>query len=94
MELPLSNAMVTFVVPMPDSWSEKKCKVFDGKPHQSDRGPDLDNFLKALGDALYKNDSCIWDVHVRKIWGYDGKIIIEQPKIASACKKREKRSLL
>lgn len=91
MELALSNAMVTFVVPMPDSWSEKKRKALDGKPHQPEGGPDLDNFLKALGDALYKNDSYIWDIHVRKIWGYEGKIIIEQNKIADVCKKGGKR---
>lgn len=92
--LPLYGGMVTFVVPMPKSWPAKKCMEFDGRPHQPEGGPDLDNFLKALGDALYQNDSCIWDIHVRKVWGHDGKIIIEQPKIASACKKREKRSLL
>jgi Holliday junction resolvase RusA-like endonuclease len=78
MELPLSNASVTFIVPMAESWSKKKRKQFDGKPHQPKGGPDLDNFLKALGDALYKNDSCIWDVHIRKVWGYEGKIIIDQ----------------
>jgi len=76
-ELSFSGAMVTFIIPMPESWSDEKRKMFDGKPHQSKKGPDLDNFLKALGDALYKNDSCIWDIHVRKIWGYEGKIIIE-----------------
>lgn len=91
MDLPVSGSIVIFVISMPESWSNKKRKAFDGKPHQPEGGPDADNFLKALGDALYKNDSCIWDIHIRKVWGYEGKIIIEENNIASACKGRGKR---
>jgi Holliday junction resolvase RusA-like endonuclease len=39
--------------------------------------PDLDNCLKALSDAIYTNDSGIYDIHVTKLWGKEGKIKIE-----------------
>lgn len=74
--LPSYLGHVTFVLPMPDSWSLKKKKAMDGKAHMN--VPDLDNLLKALGDAVYGDDSGIWDVRVTKRWGYEGKIIIEE----------------
>jgi Holliday junction resolvase RusA-like endonuclease len=74
MELPVIGAHVTFVLPMPQSWSEKKRLTMDGKPHQ--QTPDLDNMCKALADALYGNDSVLWDVRITKVWGRTGKIII------------------
>lgn len=74
-ELPCFGAHVTFILPMPASWSRKKKATHNGKPHMSK--PDLDNCLKALGDAVYKDDSGIYDIHVTKLWGREGKIIIE-----------------
>lgn len=74
-ELPLSNAHVTFVLPMPKSWSKKKRAKMDGKPHQSKK--DVDNLLKSLLDAVYEDDSCVWDVRVTKVWGKEGGIEIE-----------------
>ena len=73
--LPCYGSHVTFVLPMPDSWSEKKKKQFDGQPHT--QSVDLDNLLKGLCDAIYGNDSVIYDIHVTKRWGREGKIIIE-----------------
>lgn len=73
--LPCSEAHIIFVLPMPESWSEKKRLEMDGSKHENK--PDLDNLLKALGDAIYKNDSCIWDARITKRWGREGKIIIE-----------------
>ena len=70
-----SGAHVVFILPMPQSWSKKKKLEMDGSKHEDK--PDLDNLLKALGDALYDNDSCIWDVRITKRWGREGKIIIE-----------------
>lgn len=46
-----------------------------GKPHT--KKPDIDNLCKALLDALYKDDSKIWDLRVTKIWGYEGQIEIK-----------------
>jgi Holliday junction resolvase RusA-like endonuclease len=76
-ELPYFGAHVTFILPMPESWSEKKKKQFNGKPHQLKRKNDWDNLGKALSDAIYGEDSMIWDIHITKRWGKEGKIIIE-----------------
>jgi Holliday junction resolvase RusA-like endonuclease len=76
--LPCYGANVTFVLPIPSSMSNKKKKALEGRPHM--KRPDLDNLLKALGDSLYQDDSGIYDIHVRKIWGLEGKIIIEDVK--------------
>jgi len=74
-QLPLSGGHVIFVLPMPDSWSKKKKNLFDGKAHS--QTPDLDNLIKAIGDAVYADDSGIWDIHVTKLWGSEGRIIVE-----------------
>lgn len=63
-----------FIVPMPKSWSKKKKSEFEGKPHM--QRPDLSNFLKALEDCLYKEDSIIHEIDIKKRWGYEGKIIV------------------
>ncbi|NWC66026.1 RusA family crossover junction endodeoxyribonuclease [Cedecea sp. P7760] len=75
-ELPECGYHVIFVLPMPPSWSKKKQAEYDGKPHQS--RPDKDNLEKALLDALFGEDSHIWDGRVSKIWGTTGKIIIRE----------------
>ena len=75
-KFPCEEAHVTFVLPMPDSWSPKEKIKMEGKKHQS--APDVDNLLKGLADAVYKNDSCVWDVRITKIWGYEGKIVIKE----------------
>lgn len=74
-QLPESDVHVTFVLPMPESWSEKKKTEMDGKPHQ--QKPDRSNLMKALEDALYQDDAKLWDSRSSKIWGREGKIIIE-----------------
>ncbi|QLN89177.1 RusA family crossover junction endodeoxyribonuclease [Citrobacter freundii] len=66
-ELPESGSHVTFILPMPASWSKKKQAEFNGKPHQVK--PDFDNMIKALMDAIYENDAHIWDVRASKAWG-------------------------
>ncbi|HHE5968712.1 TPA: RusA family crossover junction endodeoxyribonuclease [Citrobacter braakii] len=78
-ELPESGSHVTFILPMPASWSKKKRAEFNGKPHQAK--PDFDNMMKALMDAIYENDAHIWDVRVSKSWGETGRIIIEELKV-------------
>ena len=72
-QLPDSFA-VEFVIPLPNSWSEKKKKIMIGKPHQTT--PDLSNLLKSLEDALRAEDKEIWDVHASKRWGERGEIKI------------------
>jgi len=63
---------VIFFVPMPKSWTKKKCLEMDGKPHQS--RPDIDNYLKALFDAVCSEDSHIHKVTARKVWSTKGMI--------------------
>ena len=72
--LPVAGWHVTFIMPMPRSWSESKKRVYDGMPHQ--QRPDKDNLEKALLDALFEDDSMVWDGRVTKRWGRVGMIII------------------
>jgi len=71
-EIPESGATVIFGMPMPKSWSKKKKAVFLGKAHQ--QKPDIDNLLKAILDAIFKDDSGVWDIHAVKIWADVGYI--------------------
>lgn len=73
-ELP-SEYKITFFVPMPKSWSQKKRNKMRGMPHQ--QRPDLDNLIKAFQDALLDNDSFIWHVDKKKLWGDVGYIEVE-----------------
>jgi Holliday junction resolvase RusA-like endonuclease len=76
--VPESGAHITFVLPMPQSWSKKKRVAMDGQPHQ--QKPDLDNLTKSLLDALFEDDSHIWDTRTSKLWGETGMIVIEHIK--------------
>ena len=73
--IPDSGSHITFVIPMPASWSKKKKREYDGKPHQ--QRPDKDNLEKALLDAIFTEDCRVWDSRVTKIWGEKGLIIID-----------------
>lgn len=81
--LPESGYHVIFVLPMPPSWSKKKRSLMDGKPHQ--QKPDKDNLEKALLDAIFGEDSHIWDGRVTKIWGETGKMIIREGEPCELC---------
>jgi Holliday junction resolvase RusA-like endonuclease len=66
---------VIFVLPMPKSWSGKKCERMCGTPHLTK--PDLDNLIKAFKDALCDNDSFVHTYGcMKKVWGYEGAVII------------------
>jgi len=74
---PKDDLEVTFVIPMPTTWSERKKKKMDGKPHQ--KRPDLDNLVKAFKDCLLIEDSHIHTYHsMKKIWGRSGAIIVKR----------------
>lgn len=73
--IPDAGSRVTFVLPMPPSWSRKKRSEMAGKPHTSK--PDIDNLVKAALDAIYDDDARVWDIAARKIWGEVGAIIVE-----------------
>lgn len=72
--IPESGFHVIFVIPVPHSISKKKKLERINKPHT--QRPDVDNYLKALFDAVHKEDSHIWDERASKIWGRTGKIIV------------------
>lgn len=67
---------VCFKLPMPKSWSKKKQRDMEGKPHQ--QKPDIDNLLKGLMDALMKNDETVYQVRAEKYWSRSGQIWIMQ----------------
>lgn len=71
-DVPECNSHITFHMPMPKSWSVKKKREQEGKAHQV--RPDKDNLEKALLDAIYDEDSHIWDSRVTKVWAYNGAI--------------------
>ena len=73
-ELPTAGAKTTFHLPVPQGWAAAKKLRMIGRPHQ--QRPDLDNLLKALGDAVYRDDSLIWDVSAQKLWSQTGAIQI------------------
>ncbi|POP41757.1 RusA family crossover junction endodeoxyribonuclease [Superficieibacter electus] len=72
--MPETGGHITFVIPMPASWSQKKRAAMKGQAHQ--QKPDADNMLKALMDALFTDDAHIWAVRVTKRWGETGQILI------------------
>lgn len=63
-----------FFVPMPKSWSKKKKASMLNQPKLT--VPDVDNYLKALLDAVYDNDSEVWDFRGVKLWSDTGYIEI------------------
>lgn len=70
-----SGDHVTFVMPMPESWSKRKRFEMLGRPHKVK--PDVDNLCKSILDSLFKNDSHIHDIRISKVWGELGMIIVE-----------------
>lgn len=71
--------VLTFLIPMPDSWSQKKRLEMEGKPHKSK--PDIDNLMKGFMDALLyntgKTDEKVWSVSACKLWDKKGAILVE-----------------
>jgi Holliday junction resolvase RusA-like endonuclease len=65
-KMPPIGASITFVIPVPRSWSKKKKKLYHGTFHQSK--PDIDNLQKAFLDSLMKEDKQIAHLEVQKRW--------------------------
>ena len=65
---------VRFFIPMPKSWSKKKKTEMVLTPHK--QTPDIDNLLKALLDALFDDDSHIYDISASKMWDREGAIAV------------------
>lgn len=65
---------VVFCMPMPRSWSKKEREKNRHQPHL--QKPDKDNLEKAWLDALFPDDSGIWDGRVTKVWAEEGAILL------------------
>lgn len=77
MKFELGNVLdALYLIPMPNSWSNKKKERMNGMPCEVK--PDTDNITKAVKDTLRKNDSDIWYEKAEKRWAYHGSIIIFQ----------------
>lgn len=68
---------VTFYIPVSNSWSEKKKQLMIGKPHLLK--PDIDNLLKGIMDTFSDKDEYVYEVHARKLWSLEGKIVVTLP---------------
>lgn len=66
---PANALQLTFVLPMPKSWSKKKKREHAGMPHQSK--PDLDNLVKGFLDA-FGEDKGVWSFAADKRWADQG----------------------
>lgn len=73
---PTAELFLEFIMPLPKYIlkSKKKTKEMIGRPHQ--QKPDCDNLIKAFQDALLEEDSHIYFVCARKIWGVKGGILV------------------
>lgn len=64
--IPESESHIIFYIPVPRSWRPSKKALHHLQPHQSK--PDLDNLIKALKDAVMKEDKSVWDYKLTKLW--------------------------
>ena len=55
-----------FYISMPKSWSKKKRIEYFNKPHK--QKPDIDNLVKGVMDAIFKEDSHVHTIYAKKIW--------------------------
>ena len=68
-----------FTMPIPQSYSNKKKKELEGKPHT--KKPDLDNLVKAVLDALngvaFEDDSRICSISAVKLYGTEPCVFVK-----------------
>jgi Holliday junction resolvase RusA-like endonuclease len=71
-----NRARIIFFIGMPTkTWSKKKRAEMAGKPH--DQKPDVDNMIKGIFDALFKDDSKIYSIFAEKYWAEEDAIDLE-----------------
>ncbi len=63
---------VEFYIKMPKSWSKKKKAEYLGERHQ--QKPDVDNLIKGVMDALFKEDSHVHTIYAKKTWAEESSI--------------------
>lgn len=74
-ELSPAGMCITFYIPCPKSWSQKKKEAYHGTLHQS--RPDIDNLAKAFFDSLVIEDKFVANVTLTKRWVFYEKGWIE-----------------
>ena len=67
---------IVFVLPMPETWSNKKKAAMENEPHKNK--PDLDNLCKAFADSFGKDDGFVYMINAAKYWGHKGSITITE----------------
>lgn len=82
-QVPEYDTHVCFVMPMPTSWGSARKDAMRGQPHRGKkdkaRKNDVDNLTKALLDAVYGEDSGVWDIRASKVWfDYAGIFVAHQ----------------
>ena len=60
------SVVLHFDIPMPASWSRASRGKMEGTWCRTK--PDLDNYIKAVCDALWENDSAIAKITATKVW--------------------------
>lgn len=65
---------IIFLVPIPNSWSEKK-KIRHNKQPVITR-PDIDNYCKAFMDAIEIEDGFVWKIIAEKRHAFKGSILV------------------
>ena len=73
---PMPGDLVVFCMPIPPSWPKRRREAMDRRPHV--QVPDVDNLLKALLDACYRDDAHIWQIAAAKVWSSTPGIVIER----------------
>jgi Holliday junction resolvase RusA-like endonuclease len=63
-----------FIVPIPNSFSEKKKERLNGTPVKTK--PDIDNYVKAFMDSLKSEDGDVWFIKAIKVYGFKGSILV------------------
>jgi Holliday junction resolvase RusA-like endonuclease len=65
---------IVFIVPIPDSFSEKKKQRLNGTPVKTK--PDIDNYVKAFMDSLKSEDGDVWFIKAIKVYGFKGSVLV------------------
>ena len=65
---------IIFFLKMPDSWSKKKKRENNLKPHN--QTPDLDNLIKSVLDCVLNQDNFIYRIKAEKLWSTKNLIVI------------------
>lgn len=68
------RAHLVFLLPLPPSWPARRRAESLGMPHLAK--PDTDNLIKSLLDAVFEQDSGVWDIRGTKLWWPTGGILV------------------